>query len=480
MTVIAAPATVVPHYSDTPRRSESDWVANLVLYMPLIGVTFLAKLAFAMGSSEIIIGVPMILAALLLGILTGRLKPHPKRFAVYLMVMAVMVALSVFAAPEFIGSSLTLVLLVPLAASFQLHGAGLDSSVHQKRILDFALFFCLVGIAQYLGQFVIGPRLAYPIDNFGPQGFVSITKNYNALIPIRYGASTLKANGVFLLEPSYYSQTLAAGFALEATGPRRLTRLGCFCAGFVVAYSGTGLLMLAAALPVLIIAEKRYDILAYMMVIGILLLALAKPLGLEVFLDRANEFGSTRSSGYMRYIGGWHLFEQYLWPYPERALFGMGSGMMFRSTPWPLFFVAETGWVKILIEFGLVGFVTYFGFLFYCIFSSRQSLTVRACVAVTPLLSGILDPWSHALMLGLLVWMPPKADFLQQQNQGDPARNPHPLDAAKGEPVHVDAAAGPMQSPSPRRQPQPSRTRTQVGHGPGPGPGPGPGKRLSS
>jgi hypothetical protein len=469
MTVIAAPATVVPrYYSEPPRRQQSDWIANLILYMPLIGVTFIAKFAFDAGGSELIMGVPVILAALVLGIFTGRLKPHPVRFAVYLMVMAVMVGLSVFAAPQFIPSSLSLVLAVPLAASFELHGAGVDSSVHQRRILDFALFFCLLGIAQYLLQFVIGPRLAFPIDSFGPRGALTITQNYNALIPIRYGASTLKANGVFLLEPSYYSQTLAAGFALEATGPRRLKRLACFCAGFVVAYSGTGLLMLAAALPVLIIAEKRYDILAYLLILGVLMIAFAKPLGLEVFLDRANEFGSTRSSGYMRYVGGIHLFDQYLWPYPQRALFGMGSGMMFRSTPWPLFFVAETGWVKILIEFGIVGFVSYFGFLFFCIFSSRQSLTVRACVAVTPLLSGILDPWSHALMLGLLVWMPPRADFLKQQGQGDP----EPLPEVPAESVRVGPA--PV-SPSPRRTaPQRSRTRTEIGHGPQP---PG-GKRL--
>lgn len=475
MTVIAAPATVVPREFESAGRPKSDWIASLILYMPLIGVTFLAKIGFQLGS-EIIIGVPMILSALVLGIFTGRLKPHPKRFAIYLMVMAIMVGLQVFAAPTFVPSSLSLVLLVPLAASFELHGAGVDSSVHQRRILDFALFFCLLGLAQYLGQFVIGQRLAYPIDNFGPRGgFVSITSNYNALIPIRYGATTLKANGVFLLEPSYYSQTLAAGFAMEASGPRRWKRLACFGAGFVVAYSGTGLLMLFPALAVLIIAEKRYDIMGYLMVAGVVMLAFAKPLGLEVFLDRANEFSSTRSSGYMRYVGGIHLFEQYLWPHPQRALFGMGSGMMFRSTPWPQFFVAETGWVKILIEFGLVGFITYFGFLFYCIFSSRQSPAVRACVAVTPMLSGILDPWSHALMLGLLVWMPPRADFV---TRGEPERMPHPLDPPKAPPVTATASR-PSTSivPSPRREPLRSRMKTQVGHGPPPSSTP-PRKRL--
>jgi len=164
--------------------------------------------------------------------------------------------------------------------------------------------------------------------------------------------------------------------------------------------------MLAPALAVLILAERRFEILAFLLLALAILVAFAEPLGLSLFTDRLGEFQSTKSSAYMRYIGGWHLFEQYLWPNPERALFGLGAGMMYRTTPWPQFFVAETGWVKILIEFGLIGFVAFFGFLYYCIFSSRQSLVLRACIGVTPLLSGILDPWSHALMLTLLVWMP--------------------------------------------------------------------------
>ena len=406
MTIIASPAQVVPRASaeDKPR----DWLATAILYLPLFGVTIVSKYSIDLGS-ELIVGVPIILGTLLLGVMTGRLRPHPRRFAVYLMLASVMAGLSAFAAPTFVLSSLILLLCVPLAHAFELRGAGEDASVHTRRFLDFALFICLIGIAQYLLQFVIGQRFAYPIEHFPPPGPISVTKAYNTLNPVRYGQPTLKSNGVFLLEPSYYSQMLALGFAFEASTKRRLKRLACFCAGFVVAYSGTGLVMLAVVLGILIVAERRFEILAFLALAGIVGIAFAKPLGLEIFLDRATEFSSTRSSGYMRYVGGIHLFDQYLWPYPKKALFGIGSGMMFRTTPWPLFFVAETGWVKILIEFGIVGFVSFFGFLFYCAFSARQPLSVRACIAVTLLLSGILDPWSHALILSLLVWMPPAA-----------------------------------------------------------------------
>src|SRR5262249_14865420 len=152
----------------------------------------------------------------------------------------------------------------PLAHAFELRGAGEDASVHTRRFLDFALFICLIGIAQYLLQFVIGQRFAYPIEHFPPPGPISVTKAYNTLNPVRYGQPTLKSNGVFLLEPSYYSQMLALGFAFEASTQRRLKRLACFCAGFVVAYSGTGLVMLAVVLGILIVAERRFEILAFL------------------------------------------------------------------------------------------------------------------------------------------------------------------------------------------------------------------------
>ena len=342
---------------------------------------------------------------------------------------------------------------MPLAASFELNGAGADSTRHQRLILDFTLFFCLLGIAQYLGQFVIGPRLAYPMDNFGPQGFVSITKNYNALIPIRYGATTLKANGVFLLEPSYFSQTVAVGLVMEATGPRRWMRLACYLGGFVVAYSGTGLLMLVLGVAGV---DRRRE-------------ALRDPRA--TFSSwawscwrSANHSGSTSSSiarpssnprarAVTRVTSAAYTCSNSTCGRIRSArLFGMGSGMMFRSTPWPQFFVAETGWVKILVEFGLVGFIAYFGFLFFCIFSANQSPALRACIAVTPMLSGILDPWSHALVLGLLVWMPPR-----------PANSQFGTRAPEPDPLVARTVVG-------RR---PSRAPTTRGHAP-------PGRRLTS
>jgi hypothetical protein len=373
----------------------------------------------------------MILGALGIGLLTGRLKVDPQRMAGYLLLAAILVGESALAVNTFVMSSLLLLLSVPLAYGFQLVSPVKPAEVHLRRFLNMTFIICLAGIAQYFAQFVIGKRLAYPIENFTPSNFV--THAYNTMIPLHFGGSTLKSNGVVMLEPSYFSQLLALGFCLEAVGPRRLVRLAAFVAGFYVAYSGTGMIMVAITLGVMLIVNKRFDLLILGAALAIGAVLFGEALGLGIFTKRLNEFNTTNSSGYMRYVGGIHLFEQYLWGTPKRWLFGLGAGMMFRTTPWAMFSVSGTGWVKMMLEFGLVGFIAYFGYLFYCSFRAPQPLVLRLCVAVTMLLNGIFDPWSHGLVLSLLAWMPPLPDIKLLNKPKEPeALLPHQVRVGAG------------------------------------------------
>jgi hypothetical protein len=393
---------------EEPSRA-SDLLGTIVLYMPMIGITILSKFAYIVGGSEILLGVPMILAAMGIGVVTRRLKAEPQRMAAYLLLAAILVAESALAVTTFVMSSLILLLAVPLAYGFQLNAPVTDAATQLRRFLNLTFVICVAGIGQYFAQFAIGSRLAFPIENFTPANFV--THEYHTMIPLHFGSSTYKSNGVVMLEPSYFSQLVALGFCLEFMGPRRLLRLAAYLAGFYVAYSGTGMIMVAVTVPVLLIANRRFDLLFGGIVAAVAVILFADTLGLSIFTKRLGEFSSTNSSGYMRYVGGIHLFDQYLWGTPRRWLFGLGAGMMFRTTPWAMFSVSGTGWVKMMLEFGLVGFISYFGFLFYCTFRAKQPLALRLGIAVTMLLNGIFDPWSHGLVLSLLAWLPPLHDL---------------------------------------------------------------------
>jgi hypothetical protein len=61
---------------------------------------------------------------------------------------------------------------------------------------------------------------------------------------------------------------------------------------------------------------------------------------------------------------------------------------------------------KIVFEFGLVGAVAYFGFLFCCLFSSPAPRLLTVAVGITYLLNGMYAPFAHGLALGLLLWSP--------------------------------------------------------------------------
>jgi hypothetical protein len=397
---------------DLPGRAgKADVWSLFVLWMPIIGVTLVSKIAVEIGGREILIGVPAILGATAIGAFTGRLQLEPRRFMMYLGVCAILVAEQAFAVFSFSGSSLALLLALHIPYIFQLQGLTDEHRAEQlARFVNLTFFICIAGILQYFAQFAIGARYAYPIEHFTPHSF--ITHNYNYLNVLRYGSTTYKSNGFFLLEPSFYSQTLAIGFGLEAAGRRRYWRLATYAVGFGVSFSGTGLIMMAFVLPTLMIAYRRYSLLLLLGVAGFTAVLFGESLGLGLFLERSREFESTDSSGYQRYIGPAMLFGQYLWGDPQRWLFGLGAGMMMRMTPKPIFNAAETGWAKLILEFGLVGSIAYFAFLYTCIFKSNQPSVLRVSFAVMTLLSGILDPPVHGLIIPLLIWMAPSQPAL--------------------------------------------------------------------
>jgi hypothetical protein len=175
-------------------------------------------------------------------------------------------------------------------------------------------------------------------------------------------------------------------------------------------------------------------------IVGALVIAFGESLGLSLFLERAQEFSSTESSGYMRYVGPAKLIGQYLSSEPKRWLFGLGAGMMMRTTPWPMYNASETGWAKLILEFGVIGATTYFVFLYMCVFKARQPSVLRMALAAMTLLNGIFDPPHHGMILSLLIWMPD-------------LKTPWALKKAKAEPRPPARPA----YPPPRRTASPAR-----------------------
>jgi len=123
-------------------------------------------------------------------------------------------------------------------------------------------------------------------------------------------------------------------------------------------------------------------------------------------LSRVGEFGAEHSSGFSRFVGGFYLFDQFLWHDPWRALFGYGAGSFTNYAARAHFAADEIALSKMVLEFGLVGATAYFGFLFCCLFYAPAPRVLTLAVGITYFMGGIYTPFSHGLALSLLLWKP--------------------------------------------------------------------------
>jgi hypothetical protein len=382
-------------------RSSIGWSLAVVVG-PLLATTVLAKWAAPLGRGDIAMSWPLIYLVCLAGLAFGGLELDRRRLPTYLLVVAVLGVLQVLH-----GEAFSLPSFLFMATIYLMYAVGSPNpSVDSDRALRFfgalATFLAVCGIVQFLAQFVFPPHLAFPIENLLPESVV--ISGYNMQAPLAYGSALYRSNGIFLLEPSFYSQLLGIAIVVELCGANRRLRLALYAAALVVSYSGTGLVILAICLPVLVLQRRRWGLVLAAVAVLALLGAFARELNLDVFLERADELQSPKSSGFERFVGGFYLFEQFLWHDPWRTLWGAGAGAFVSHAAAAALPASEIAHAKIIFEFGLVGAAVHFGFLIYCIAQSPAPAVVRLAVLVAFFMGGLYTAASHGLALSLLVW----------------------------------------------------------------------------
>lgn len=377
-----------------------------LLYAPLIAVTVLSKFSIpplgAQGHGIALVVFAMVIAA---GVMAARMPLEPRRLILYLSVIVLLCLPQLIRPDPFSPSSLLLLAALHLAYVFRIE---LDTNA-RTRALTFFLHLCaalaLCGIAQFLLQLVVDARLVFPIENFAPRAVV--VQFYNQQAPLYYGAALYRSNGLFLVEPSFFSQLLAIAIVVELCTRNRLSYVALYALALLFSYSGTGLLILGVCLPLLVFVRRRWDLLIFGACAVFLLAAFREYLFLDLLLARIGELGSTGSSGYARFVGGFLMFDQFLWDHPWRALLGYGAGAFNDYAPFARYPASEMPVFKMIFEFGLAGTALYFGFIFYCVFATAAPVLVRTAIAIAFLLNGLYMPFAHGLALSLLIWCAP-------------------------------------------------------------------------
>lgn len=392
-----------PDFANPPLTAR-DRVADLVLYAPMLGAVFFGKIAIpTLGRLGFGVDYVIPFMALVVGSLLGRIRVDALRLALFLVLIAFLGIVQVLWVDFFSFPSMILLagLLFLYAFTVPRGAASYDRAV--AFFLSIVTLLAIFGIAQFYLQYVIQPQILFPLENFLPdiltvEGYATQNRIWSL------GIEIYRPNGVFMLEASLFSQLLAIGIVAELTTSNRMSRVLLFAFALVVSQSGTGILILIVSLPVLVLAHRRMDLVG-LGVLGLLLLAVAAPfLHLDILLSRAGEFDSPESSGAQRFVGGFALFDLYLWSDPITALLGLGAGnfdIYELKSPVP---AAGMTLFKMFFEFGVIGAAMFFIFIYFCLFSSGAPFMLRLAIGTSLLTSGPYALFFHGLALSLLVW----------------------------------------------------------------------------
>jgi hypothetical protein len=217
------------------------------------------------------------------------------------------------------------------------------------------------------------------------------------------GSAILKSNGLFLGEPSNFSQITAIGILIEVLEFRRPRYLLVMALGFLVAYSGTGIMTLLLFLPLAGLRHGKAGLSAVLVAIFALGLFATGIIEVSAFSNRVGEFQDPKSSGFGRFVAPFLLTAR---QFDTGSLFsllvgnGPGSAKNLNST---ISYIAATPtWCKLFIEYGMLGSFIFACFLASCLRKSRcPGLILATLVSSYVVHGGLVDPKWLAIMVVL-------------------------------------------------------------------------------
>jgi hypothetical protein len=393
-----------------PTLQCNDRLAEWLLIGLIVSAVFLQKIIIPIGSGEVIfLGFFVLMGLTGTGLLFRRLEINPVRAVLYLGAMSVMVSMQFFHLYHFSMPSLLMLCLVhfPYVCQIRPGLARPQAALHfyQKIMAVVAI----LGILQFVAQYVIGPYYAFFMDQFLLAH--GLAPEFNYMNPIRLGHPYYKSNGIFMLEPSFFCQFLAVSVVIEMVVFRNWKRLCIYVAGIVVTFSGTGLMILFLLAPVYLLQRGNIGLLTAMGT-GLLSSPIWAPLiGLGRQVERIAEFSNTHSSGFARFISIFWVIKDFLFPDFSLFIFGAGAGTINEVVPDAVDYTTfDPTWGKLVFEYGILGALAYMTFFFGVLSTSTATRYLKAALALVLLLMGgyLIPPVVHGLIIALLVW--PAAD----------------------------------------------------------------------
>jgi hypothetical protein len=244
-----------------------------------------------------------------------------------------------------------------------------------------------------------------PIQEVVPSQW--LLANYNTNIPTEYASPIIKSQAFVFLEPSFLSQFLGLALIIGILRRAPLWQLAMLGVAMFCTYSGTGIVLFAVGLIVVLVRAPR-AIRPGMVVIGAVGIAalLLSPYA-EPLLNRTNEASDSSSSLSLRFVAPYQQVGAGLEQEPLRYLVGAGPGASERvlesAREGSGLAVVYTIIPKVIFEYGLIAGSLFLTFLAVTLFRRPPAPIVPlALVVMLALLSGsLLQP--HTILLAWLL-----------------------------------------------------------------------------
>jgi hypothetical protein len=257
----------------------------------------------------------------------------------------------------------------------------------ERSTIVLGVVISILGIAQFFLQWVLPAEYLFSWRKLLPP---SVLVEYNSLNELYYEAGVFKSNGVFFLESSHFGIFISRIFALSILSGG-LPAAAALAASTVLSYSGTAWLILAIFLFCYIIAAifgkvrmPRW-LLFFVIFAGIGVVIAAPFLQLDRYMSRAGELqsGSVQSSGGQRFNVPFDLTMKFLREADAtKMLIGSGPGMVDTYFGIRRYAVVASPWSKLIIEYGLVGFMLFSALLYRIVSRATRNRALQASIVI--------------------------------------------------------------------------------------------------
>ncbi|MGV1008017.1 MAG: hypothetical protein ACOYBY_05335 [Dermatophilaceae bacterium] len=414
------------------RPQTAIWVLNGLLLFSLLVQRL--QLPVLSGLPVTFVAMYVALAGLLL---FGHLRVGATRLVLYLVSLSAM-SLAAWASSggqsHSTPTSLLLLLLLYLPWVFGVRAApGGARKVGRFFVICMASFGAL-GFLQLVVQYAgIWKHVDFMAQMFPSQLFI---EGYNTNSVMTYGSPVIKAQAFVFVEPSMFSQYLALAIIIVVLQRMHWLYLVPLVLGMVGALSGTGLLLLAGGVVIVLFARpKALARPAYILIaVTAVVLFLISPIASSM-VSRTTEFSQTGSSASLRFIEPYLNALEGITEDPSRVLAGAGPGSSDRLLP-SARGDAVTGQPvvysiipKLLFEYGAIAATFFLAFYLFSLLARGPRGLGAALAVMTFFLSGALLQPATVLLAWVLcvVW-----------DRERPARRPD-LAAASSPPTSADA-----------------------------------------